>query len=47
MVESGALADLLLVSGDPITNINVLEDADKNLVVIMKDGKIYKNIFSK
>jgi len=42
VVEVGALADLLLVNGDPIANINVLEDAGKNLVVIMKDGKIYK-----
>jgi imidazolonepropionase-like amidohydrolase len=42
VVEVGALADLLLVSGDPIANIKLLEDSDKNLVVIMKDGKIYK-----
>jgi imidazolonepropionase-like amidohydrolase len=43
VVEVGALADLLLVSGDPIANINVLEDSGKNIVVIMKDGKIYKH----
>lgn len=43
VVESGALADLLLVDGDPIANIKILEDSTKNLVVIMKDGKIYKN----
>ena len=42
MIEPGALADLLLVDGDPIANINLLEDFSKNLVVIMKDGKIYK-----
>ena len=44
VVEEGALADLLLVDGDPITNIKVLDDPGKNLVVIMKDGKAYKNI---
>ena len=44
VVEEGALADLLLVDGDPIDNITLLEDPAKNLVVIMKDGKIYKNI---
>jgi len=43
VVEEGALADLLLVDGDPITNINLLADPDKNFVVIMKDGKLYKN----
>ncbi len=44
VVEEGALADLLLVNGDPIANIKLIEDPDKNLLVIMKDGRIYKNI---
>ncbi|MGE0024410.1 MAG: amidohydrolase family protein [Hyphomicrobium sp.] len=43
VVEEGALADLLLVDGDPIADITLLEDPAKNLVVIMKDGKIFKN----
>ncbi|HEY6365694.1 MAG TPA: amidohydrolase family protein [Candidatus Binatia bacterium] len=44
VVEEGALADLLLVNGDPLTNIKLLEDPAKNFVVIMKDGKIFKNL---
>jgi imidazolonepropionase-like amidohydrolase len=44
VVEEGALADLLLVNGDPIADIKLIEDPDKNFLVIMKDGKIYKNI---
>lgn len=47
VVEEGALADLLLVNGDPLTNIKVLGDYKKNMVVIMKDGKIYKNTLSR
>ena len=43
VVEEGAFADLLLVDGDPIANIKLIEDPAKNFVVIMKDGKIYKN----
>jgi imidazolonepropionase-like amidohydrolase len=43
VVEQGALADLLLVDGDPIANIKLIEDPAKNFVIIMKDGKIYKN----
>ena len=43
VVEEGALADLLLVDGDPSVNIKLLADPDKTLLVIMKDGKIYKN----
>ena len=47
VVEKGALADLLLVDGDPIANIKLLEDPEKNLLVIMKDGRIYKNALRK
>ncbi len=44
VVEEGALADLLLVDGDPLTEIRLIEDPDKNFVVIMKGGKVYKNL---
>ena len=43
VVEQGALADLLLVDGNPLENLNLVADADKNFLVIMKDGAIYKN----
>jgi len=43
VVEEGALADLLLVDGNPIENIELVADPAKNFVVIMKDGKIHKN----
>ncbi len=43
VVETGALADLLLVDGDPIADIDLLSTPDKSFVLIMKDGKIYKN----
>ena len=46
-VEEGALADLLLVDGDPLENIKLLEDPDKNFLLIMKDGTIYKNALPK
>ena len=44
LVEEGALADLLLVDGDPIANIKLIEDPARNFLVIMKDGRIYKNL---
>jgi imidazolonepropionase-like amidohydrolase len=43
VVEEGALADLLLVDGDPLANLNLVADPQRNFLVIMKDGKIYKN----
>lgn len=47
VIEEGALADLLLVDGDPVKNIELIEDPAKNLVVIMKDGRIYKNLLNR
>jgi imidazolonepropionase-like amidohydrolase len=47
VVEEGALADLLLVDGDPIADIQLVADPEKNFVVIMKDGKVYKDAVSK
>jgi imidazolonepropionase-like amidohydrolase len=43
VVQEGALADLLLVDGDPLQNIKLIEDPGKNFLVIMKDGTVYKN----
>jgi imidazolonepropionase-like amidohydrolase len=43
VVEQGALADLLVVDGNPIENIRLMENPAENLSVIMKDGKIYKD----
>ena len=43
VVQEGALADLLLIDGDPVADIALITDPQKNMVVIMKDGKIFKN----
>jgi imidazolonepropionase-like amidohydrolase len=43
VIEEGAYADLLLVDGNPLDDILLLTDPQKNLNLIMKDGKIYKN----
>ncbi|MGN6461011.1 MAG: amidohydrolase family protein [Pseudolabrys sp.] len=43
VVQQGAFADLLLVDGNPLQNIQLITDPAKNFVVIMKDGKVYKN----
>ena len=42
VIREGALADLLLVAGDPLKDIAVLTDKDR-LAVIMKDGQLHKN----
>ncbi|MGQ9647665.1 MAG: amidohydrolase family protein [Thermodesulfobacteriota bacterium] len=41
-LEKGKLADLLVVDGDPLKDIRLLQDKDK-ILVIMKEGCFYKN----
>ncbi len=43
VIQPGAYADLLIVNGDPLTDVRVLEDYENNIRLIMKDGQIYKN----
>jgi len=43
VVEEGAFADLLLVDGNPVEDINLLANPGKNFLIIMKDGKMYKD----
>lgn len=46
VIEEGAYADLLLVQGNPLQDLSVVEDYTNNFKVIVKDGKIYKNTLS-
>jgi len=46
VVREGALADLLLVNGDPTADIGLIARPEQNFVVIMKDGVIYKNVLA-
>ena len=43
VVKEGAYADLLLVEGNPLEDLSAVTDTE-NLLIIMKDGKVYKNI---
>ena len=39
----GGYADMVLVEGNPLDDIKIIEDYSNNFKVIMKDGKIWKN----
>ncbi|TPN46885.1 amidohydrolase family protein [Mesorhizobium sp. B1-1-4] len=43
VIEEGAFADLLIVDGNPLDDIRLIEDPNKNFVVIMKDGRLHKS----
>ena len=47
VVEQGAMAELHRDDGNPLDNGNLVADADKNFLIIMKDGQIYKNAVQK
>ncbi|MFC3881727.1 amidohydrolase family protein [Algoriphagus namhaensis] len=42
VIKEGAYADMLLVEGNPLEKLEAVTNTD-NLLIIMKDGKIYKN----
>ena len=43
VIEEGALADILVINGNPLEDIRLIEDPEKNLAVVMKDGRVHKN----
>ncbi|MDW8551072.1 amidohydrolase family protein, partial [Epilithonimonas ginsengisoli] len=43
-ITEGAYADMILVDGNPLTEINLVADPENKFLIIMKDGVIYKNI---
>lgn len=46
VLEPKAWADMILIEGDPTKDINVLKDYKEKFVLIIKDGKIQKNIMA-
>lgn len=42
VIEPGAWADLLIVEGDPLTDIRILENPEQNLRLIIKGGRVVK-----
>ena len=44
VIEAGAMADVLIYSKNPLKDVAVVEDHENNLKLIIKNGKIYKNV---
>ncbi len=43
VIEEGAYADILILAGNPLVDIEVMTDVENNYQLIMKDGVTYKN----
>ena len=41
LIKEGYLADMVMLDGDPIKNIKIVQHADK-IFMVMKDGKYHK-----
>ncbi len=44
LVRSGACADLLLVDGDPTEDLSLVAKPDDSFLIIMKEGRIVKDL---
>jgi imidazolonepropionase-like amidohydrolase len=42
-IKSGAFADLIVIDGNPLKDLDLLQDQGKHLVAIMKGGRFHKN----
>lgn len=43
VIEEGALADMVLIDGTPLEDIEIIAQYQDKFTVIIKDGKIIKN----
>lgn len=43
VIERDAFADILVMNGNPLDDIRLIEDPERNLAVIMKNGRVHKN----
>lgn len=44
VIREGAWADMVLVRGNPLEDLRLISDPARNMLVVMKDGVIYKNM---
>ena len=47
VIREGAMADMLIVKDNPLDDVSILSNYEEQLLFIMKDGKIYKNLLDK
>ncbi|NRQ18457.1 metal-dependent hydrolase family protein [Ensifer sesbaniae] len=46
VIEPGALADILVINGNPLDDLSLIADPDKNMALVMRDGRIHKNMLA-
>ena len=43
MLEAGKLADLIVVDGNPLSDVTVLQERER-IRLVMKEGEVYRNL---
>jgi imidazolonepropionase-like amidohydrolase len=43
VIEEGAYADMIVIDGNPLEDISLIEDYSKNMKLIIKNGEVWKN----
>ena len=43
VIEAGVMADIVIFNKNFMEDVSIIEDAENNLKVIIKDGRVYKN----
>jgi imidazolonepropionase-like amidohydrolase len=43
-IEKGKYADMILVNGNPLEDISLIQNYQEKITLIMKGGEIFKNI---
>jgi len=46
VIKEGAMADMLIVKDNPLENAAILSDFEEQILLIMKDGKVFKDRLS-
>ncbi|GKT91146.1 amidohydrolase [Colletotrichum tofieldiae] len=46
-VKEGFAADLIILNENPLENVSILDEPEKNVLVVIKDGRVYTSRWSK
>ena len=46
IIKEKAFADLIIINGDPLKDLSIFIESEKNIMLLIKDGDIKKNIFN-
>jgi len=44
IIEPGAIADLILIDGDPLTDLSLFQDQGAHIPLVLKQGRVMKNL---